>query len=57
MTATLSDELKEAYLAQIPTGRFGKPEEVASAVSFLVSDEAAYINGQTLTVDGGLVMQ
>lgn len=57
MTANLGDELQNAYLAQIPTGRFGKPEEVASAVSFLVSDEAAYINGQTLTVDGGMVMQ
>jgi 3-oxoacyl-[acyl-carrier protein] reductase len=56
MTAALPEELKAAYLAQIPTGRFGTPEEVAYAVAFLVSDEAAYINGQTLVVDGGMVM-
>jgi len=40
-----------------PLGRFGKPEEVAYAVSFLASDEAAFITGVVLTVDGGLVMQ
>ena len=57
MTAGLSDELKESYLAQIPVGRFGEPEEVAAAVAFLTSEEAAYINGQTLTVDGGMVMR
>lgn len=56
MTAGLTEELKAAYLAQIPAGRFGAPEEVAHAVAFLVSDEAAYINGQTLIVDGGMVM-
>lgn len=56
MTASLPDELKASYLAQIPVGRFGRPEEVAAAVAFLASDEAAYINGQTLTVDGGMVM-
>ncbi len=56
MTAGLTEELKTAYLAQIPAGRFGTPEEVAHAVAFLVSDKAAYINGQTLIVDGGMVM-
>ena len=56
MTAGLPDELKSAYLAQIPVGRFGRPEEVAAAVAYLVSGEAAYVNGQTLVVDGGLVM-
>lgn len=56
MTTGLADELKQNYLAQIPVGRFGRPEEVAKAVAFLASDDAAYINGQTLTVDGGMVM-
>lgn len=57
MTAQLPDELKTAYLAQIPVGRFGKPEEIAYTVRFLTSENAAYINGQTITVDGGMVMQ
>jgi 3-oxoacyl-[acyl-carrier protein] reductase len=56
MTAGLNDELRAGYLQQIPVGRFGRPEEVAAAIAFLVSDDAAYINGQTLTVDGGMVM-
>ena len=54
MTGKLPEEVKKAYLAQIPAGRFGRPEEVAEAVAFLVSERAAYINGQTLCVDGGL---
>ena len=57
MTAELSDELKSAYLAQIPAGRFGQPEEVAEVVAFLASAGAGYINGQTVVVDGGMVMQ
>jgi 3-oxoacyl-[acyl-carrier protein] reductase len=56
MTAALGDELRVAYLQQIPVGRFGQPDEIAAAIAFLVSDEAAYVNGQTLTVDGGMVM-
>lgn len=56
MTADLPDELKETYLARIPTRRFGQAEEVAHAVAFLASPEAGYINGQTLVVDGGLAM-
>ena len=57
MTAELPEELKTAYLEQIPVGRFGKPEEIASVVRFLANEDAAYINGQTITVDGGMVMQ
>lgn len=56
MTAELADELKTAYLAQIPVGRFGQPAEVAKACLFLASDDATYINGQTLSVDGGMTM-
>jgi 3-oxoacyl-[acyl-carrier protein] reductase len=57
MTEALGDELRARYLAQIPAGRFGEPEDVARAVAFLASDDAAYVTGQTLTVDGGMVMQ
>jgi 3-oxoacyl-[acyl-carrier protein] reductase len=56
MTDQLDDTLRESYLEQIPMGRFGAAEDVANAVAFLASDTAAYITGQTLTVDGGLVM-
>lgn len=54
MTAKLPQNVVAEYLKQIPVGRLGKPEEVAKAVAFLVSDDAAYINGQTLCVDGGM---
>ncbi|HEU0241597.1 MAG TPA: 3-oxoacyl-ACP reductase FabG [Micromonosporaceae bacterium] len=56
MTATLSDELKATYLKQIPVGRFADPGEVAAAVTWLATDEAAYINGAVIPVDGGLGM-
>lgn len=56
MTAVLSDKVREVMLADIPLARVGKPEDVANAVAFLVSDEAAYITGQVINVDGGMVM-
>lgn len=54
MTDVLPDELKKKYLEQIPAGRFGKPEDIAAACVFLASDEASYINGQTIHVNGGM---
>jgi 3-oxoacyl-[acyl-carrier protein] reductase len=57
MTTGLSDEIRAGYLARIPAGRFGRPEEVAAAIAFLASEAAGYVNGQTLTVDGGMVMR
>ena len=56
MTAVLSDKVKEASVAQIPLGKFGQPEQVAAAAAFLASEDAAYITGQVLNVDGGMVM-
>ena len=56
MTDHLPEKVKEASLASIPLKRLGTAEEVANAVSFLASDEANYITGQVLQVDGGMVM-
>jgi 3-oxoacyl-[acyl-carrier protein] reductase len=56
LTESLADEWKQRITDQTPLGRFGTIEEVAYAVAFLASDEAAYITGQVLAVDGGLVM-
>ena len=56
MTAALPEAARETMLASIPTGRAGKPKDVAAAVAFLASDEAAYITGQVLSVDGGMGM-
>jgi 3-oxoacyl-[acyl-carrier protein] reductase len=56
LTQDLPDALKGQIVAATPLGRFGTTEEIASAVAFLASDEAAYITGQVLAVDGGLVM-
>ena len=54
MTASLSETHRHAALGQIALGAFGRPEDIASAVVFLASDEARYITGQTLAVDGGM---
>ncbi|HTM11885.1 MAG TPA: 3-oxoacyl-[acyl-carrier-protein] reductase [Bryobacteraceae bacterium] len=56
MTAALSDQLKQNMLAHIPLKRFGKPEDVAAAVKFLASEEAGYITGAVLNVNGGMYM-
>lgn len=56
LTDVLSDDLKEGAKAQIPLGRLGQPEDVASAVAFLVSPGARYITGHVLSVDGGMFM-
>jgi 3-oxoacyl-[acyl-carrier protein] reductase len=56
MTDVLKEEVKDAFTAKIPMGRFGKPKEVAEAVAFLLSDHSSYITGETLKVNGGMYM-
>ncbi len=56
MTAVLSEEFKETAVKQIPLGRVGSPEDVAGAVAFLASDDASYITGHVLSVNGGMLM-
>ena len=55
LTAVLPQEVRDALLKQIPLGRFGAAEDIANAIAFLASDDAAYITGQVLVVDGGMV--
>ena len=56
MTDALNDKQKEGILGAVPAGRLGTPEEIAAAVVFLASDEAAYTTGVTLHVNGGMAM-
>lgn len=56
MTSRLNEELRSSILNQIPLRRMGKPEDVAAAIVYLASDAASYVTGQTLCVDGGMVM-
>ena len=56
MTNILNDKVKENIINSIPLKKFGKPEDIAKLVSFLSSDEASYITGQTIHVDGGMIM-
>jgi len=56
MTGALSEQQRQAYQSQIPLGRLGSAEDVAAAVLFLAGEQAAYITGQTLHVNGGMYM-
>jgi 3-oxoacyl-[acyl-carrier protein] reductase len=56
MTKSLGEEHKALLLAQIPAGRLGAPEDIAQAVLYLASPAAAYVTGQTLSVNGGMLM-
>jgi 3-oxoacyl-[acyl-carrier protein] reductase len=57
LTVNLPPELKEAAIKATPLGRWGTPQDIAHAVAFFASDEASFITGQVLSVDGGMVMQ
>jgi 3-oxoacyl-[acyl-carrier protein] reductase len=56
MTKDLPEELKQKMLASIPLGRMGTPDDIAGVVKFLISDEASYITGHVLAVNGGMYM-
>ena len=56
MTEEINHKIKEEILKQIPLSRFGKTEEVAELIEFLITDEASYITGQTIHINGGLYM-
>jgi 3-oxoacyl-[acyl-carrier protein] reductase len=54
LTGGMDQKIRDEFISMIPAGRFGTPEDVAHAVSFLASDEAGYITGEYISVDGGL---
>ncbi len=56
MTDVLTDEVKQQYFNAIPLGKFGETDNIADVVVFLASDMSQYVTGQTINVDGGLVM-
>ena len=56
MTNVLPENIRTSVVGRIPLGRFGAPEDIAAAVAFLAGAEAGYMTGQTLVVDGGMVM-
>jgi len=56
MTDALSEDVRKQYLSRIPLGRFGTVEDIANAVVFLASEQSSYMTGQTLHVNGGMVM-
>ncbi|MNH44976.1 3-oxoacyl-[acyl-carrier-protein] reductase FabG [compost metagenome] len=56
MTEQLPEDIKQGMLTQIPLAKLGQPEDIAKAVAFLASDDANYMTGQTLHIDGGMVM-
>ena len=56
MTDQINEKYKEAIIAKIPSNRLGKPEDIANAVTFLISDQSDYINGETLHVNGGMYL-
>jgi 3-oxoacyl-[acyl-carrier protein] reductase len=56
MTEKLNDKQRESILSRVPAGRLGSPADIAAAVVYLTSDEAAYVTGQTLHVNGGMAM-
>jgi len=57
LTGTLPEDVKDRIKAQVPMGRFGEAEEVAEVVAFLAGEDAGYVTGQTIAVDGGMTMQ
>ena len=56
MTSYIGDNERNEILKQIPLNKFGLPEDISKLVMFLMSDEASYITGQTISIDGGLLM-
>jgi 3-oxoacyl-[acyl-carrier protein] reductase len=56
MTLNLPDDKRQYYLENIPLGRYGSPEDVARVIGFLASEDASYLTGQVINVDGGMVM-